>query len=53
MTEDEETRLRAVEEFIAEVRGGKRVVLWLFAAIGALGGGAAVAAFWERLSGPS
>ncbi len=54
MNEDEETRLRAVEEFIAEVRGGKKVFLWLCAAIGSLGGGGALlAAFWERLSGPS
>ena len=34
MNEDEKRRLRAVEEFIAEVRGGKRLFLWLCGAIG-------------------
>ncbi len=54
MTEDEETRLRAVEEFIAEIRGGKKFFLWLCAVVGSLGGGGTLlAVFWERFSGPS
>ena len=48
MNKDENDRLRAVEEFIAEVRGGKKIVLWLFATIGALGGGAGLLALFDR-----
>ncbi len=49
MNEDEEARLRAVEEFIAEVRGGGRVFIWLCSAIG--GGLALLAAFREQIFG--
>lgn len=51
MNEDEEKRLRDVEEFIAEVRGGRRLFLWLFSAIG--GALALLAAFWEQIFGGS
>ncbi len=52
MNEDEKKRLRDVEEFIAEVRGGKRVFLWLFSIIGV--GLGLLAAFWGLLlRGPS
>ncbi len=47
MNEDEKKRLREVEEFIAEVRGGKRLFLWLFGIIG--GGLTILAALWDRL----
>ncbi len=43
MTKDEEDRLRAVEEFIAEVRGGRKLFLWLCSMIGA---GLALLAAW-------
>ncbi len=49
MNEDEKNRLREVEEFIAEVRGGRRLFLWLFSTIG--GGLALLAAFWGQLFG--
>lgn len=49
MNEDEEKRLRDVEQFIAEVRGGRRLFLWLFSTIG--GGLALLAAFWGHLFG--
>ncbi|KKL63286.1 hypothetical protein LCGC14_2176620 [marine sediment metagenome] len=55
MNEHEEKRLRAVEEFIAEIRGGKKVFLWLCALIGSLGGGGTLlVAFREQIfGGPS
>lgn len=46
---DLETRVRILEEFAAEVRGGRRLFLWLCSAIG--GGLVLLAAFWDRLFG--
>lgn len=52
MNEDEEKRLRDVEEFIAEVRGGKRVFLWLCGVIG--GALALLGVDWGQIfGGPS
>ncbi len=52
MNEEEETRLRNVEEFIAEVRGGRKLFIWVCSAIG--GGLALLGVFWEHLfGGPS
>ncbi len=50
MTEtDHEERLRVLEEFAAEVRGGRKLLLWVSSAIG--GALALLAAFWDRLFG--
>lgn len=50
---DLEERVRDLEEFAAEVRGGRKLFLWLCSAIG--GGLALLAAFWSNIfgSGPS
>ena len=46
-----EDRVRDLEIFAAEVRGGRKLLLWLCSAAGvALG---LLAAFWERLFGGS
>ncbi len=50
MTDDELKRLRVIEEFIAEVRGGRRLLLWLASAVG--GGVAIVGVFWDQIFGP-
>ena len=49
MNEDERKRLRDVEEFIAEVRGGRRLFLWLCSSIGI--GAGLVGVFWEGIFG--
>ncbi len=49
---DMETRMRDAEKFIAEVRGGRRLFLWLCSAIG--GGLAILGVFWDHIfGGPS
>lgn len=50
MNEDEKKRFRAMEDFIAEVRGGRRLMLWLFSAVG--GGVAIMGVFWDKIFGP-
>jgi hypothetical protein len=49
VNEEEEKRLRDVEEFIAQVRGGRKVFLWLCSGIGVVLG--LLAAFWGHLFG--
>ena len=49
MNEDEKDRLRAVEEFVAEVRGGRKVVVWAFSLIGA--GLTLLGVFWDKIFG--
>lgn len=51
MTEETELekRVRELEEFAAEVRGGRRLFLWMCSALGALA--MLALAFWNRLSG--
>lgn len=49
MDEDQLRRLRELEEFVAEVRGGRRILLWLASAIGGLA--AIFGVFWDRLFG--
>ncbi len=52
MDEDEKKRLRAVEQFIAELRGGRKLFIWICSAIGA--GLALLGTFWNQLfGGPS
>ncbi len=46
---DLEERMREVEEFISEVKGGRKLFLWISSAVGALA--ALLAAFWEPLFG--
>jgi hypothetical protein len=46
---DTEKRLRDVEEFIAQVKGGRRLFLWICSAAGALLG--LLAIFWDKLFG--
>ena len=50
MTEetDLEKRVRELEEFAAEIRGGRRLFLWMCSALGAVA--ALALAFWDRLS---
>ena len=54
MTEDSdhETRLRVLEEFAAEVRGGRRLLLWLCSAIG-IGLGLLAVGWGKLFGGPS
>ena len=42
-----EKRVRELEEFAAEVRGGRRLFLWMCSALGVLA--ALALAFWDRL----
>ncbi len=42
--EDIEKRVRVLETFVAEVRGGRKLVLWIFSGFGVLLGLAI--AFW-------
>ncbi len=52
MNEADEKRLRAVEQFISELRGGRRLFIWICSAIGAAL--ALLGTFWEQLfGGPS
>ena len=46
MTEeiDLETRVRALEEFHAEIRGGRKILLWIASLVGATVG--VVLAYW-------
>ncbi len=53
MTEDDdlEKRVRDLEEFIAEVRGGRRLFVWICSAIGAAL--ALLGTFWNQIFGGS
>ena len=44
-----EKRVRELEEFAAEIRGGRRLFLWMCSALGAAA--MLALAFWDRLSG--
>ena len=50
MTKDEEARLRAVERFVSEVRGGRKLLLWMCSVVGA---GLAVLVAWLFGGAPS
>ena len=49
--EDHETRIRDIETFIAEVRGGRKLLLYVFSAASGLFG--LLAVFWDNLFGSS
>ena len=49
MNEDEKRRLREVEEFVAEVRGGRKLFIWVCSSIGAALG--LLGVFWNQLFG--
>ncbi len=53
MTEDNdhETRLRDLEAFAAEVRGGRKLLAWIASAIGA--GLTLLGVFWDQIFGKS
>ena len=48
-TPDIEARVRDIEEFVSEMRGGRKLLCWIFAAVGA--GLGLIAAFWQHLFG--
>ena len=48
-TEDMEERMRDVEEFISELRGGRRLFLWTCSALGVVA--ALALALWDKISG--
>ncbi len=49
MDKDLEKRVREIEKFVNQVKGGRRLFLWICSAVGAALG--LLAAFWERLFG--
>ncbi len=49
MNDDELKRLRAIEDFITEVRGGRRLLLWVASAVGGLA--AILGVFWDKIFG--
>ncbi len=49
MNDDEKKRFRAMEDFISEMRGGRRLLGWLISAVG--GGAAIVGVIWDKIFG--